>query len=124
MPSHPTEPGAENLKKLFADAVQALETEVADPRERGMAFFLFGALQQFHFDVNKRTSRFMMNGVLMSHGFYAISVPAKRAQEFNEKMVRLYTKKDATEMMHFLIDCQPKNAPTPKPRPVSSGPSM
>lgn len=125
VPSHPTEPGAENLKKLFADAVQALETEVADPRERGMAFFLFGALQQFYFDGNKRTSRFMMNGVLMSHGFDAISVPAKRAQEFNEKMVRFYLGKDATEMMRFLIDCQPKNAPIPKPRPTpSSGPSM
>ena len=97
--------------------------EVADPRERGMAFFLFGALQQFYFDGNKRTSRFMMNGILMSHGFDAISVPAKRAQEFNENMVRFYLGKDATEMMRFLIDCQPKNAPTPKPAP-SSGPSM
>ena len=38
VPFHPTEPGVENLKKLLADAVQALETEVADPRERGMAF--------------------------------------------------------------------------------------
>ena len=104
--------------------MQAIETEVADPRERGMTFFLFGELQQFYFDGNKRTSCFMMNGILMSHGFDAISVPAKRAQEFNEKMVRFYTKKDATEMMHFLIDCQPKNAPTPKPRPVPSGPSM
>jgi prophage maintenance system killer protein len=83
-----------------------------------MAFFLFGALQQFYFDGNKRTARFMMNGVLLSHGCDAISVPAKRAQEFNENMVRFYLGKDATEMMRFLIDCQPKNAPTPKPRPA------
>ena len=125
VPSHPTEPGAENLKKLFSDAVQALETEVADARERALAFFLFGALQQFYFDGNKRTSRFMMNGVLMSHGFDAISVPAKRAQEFNENMVRFYLGKDATEMMRFLIDCQPKNAPTRKPiQSPSSGQSM
>lgn len=125
VPSHSTEPGAENLKKLFSNAVQSLETEVADPRERGMAFFLFGALQQFYFDGNKRTSRFMMNGVLMSHGFDAISVPAKRAQEFNEKMVRFYTDKDGTEMMHFLFECQPKNASIPKPTALpSSAPSM
>ena len=32
----------------------------------------------------------MMNGVLMSHGIDAISVPAARAHEFNEKMVRFY----------------------------------
>lgn len=121
----PTETGAVNLKRIFSEGVEALETEVADPRERAMAFFLFGALQQFYFDGNKRTSRFMMNGVLMSHGFDAISVPAKRAQEFNENMVRFYLGKDATEMMRFLIDCQPKSAPTPKPTPSpSSGPSM
>lgn len=120
-----TEAGAANLNRIFSEGIEALVSEVPDPRERGMAFFMFGALQQFYFDGNKRTSRFMMNGVLMSHGFDAISVPAKRAQEFNEKMVRFYTSKDATEMMRFLIDCQPKNAPTPKPKPApSSGPSM
>lgn len=120
-----TEAGAANLNRIFSDGVEALVSEVPDPRERGMAFFLFGALQQFYFDGNRRTSRFMMNGVLMSHGFDAISVPAKRAQEFNENMVRFYLGKDATEMMRFLIDCQPKNAPTPKPRPVPcSEPSL
>jgi hypothetical protein len=32
----------------------------------------------------------MMNGVLMSAGMDAISVPAAKAHEFNEKMVRFY----------------------------------
>ena len=72
-----------------------------------MAFFLFGALQQFFFDGNTRTSRFMMNGVLMSHGIDAISVLAAKAQEFNEKMVRFYRTKDASEMMTFLAGCHP-----------------
>ncbi|MYG26334.1 MAG: cell filamentation protein Fic, partial [Boseongicola sp. SB0677_bin_26] len=40
-----------------------------------------------------------------------ISIPAARLQDFNEKMVRFHTDKDATEMMRFLIECQPKNAP-------------
>lgn len=110
---------------MFAEGVAALSAEVSDPRERGMAYFLFGALQQFYFDGNKRTARFMMNGILMSHGVDAISVPASRLQDFNEKMVRFYTDKDATEMMHFLIECQPMNTPKLKPRPApSSGPSM
>lgn len=64
-----------------------------------------------------------MNGILMSNGIDAISVPAKRAQEFNESMVRFYINKDATEMMSFLIDCQPRNAPEPAPS-QSSGLSM
>jgi len=54
-----------------------------------------------------RTSRFMMNGVLMSHGIDAISVPAAKVQEFNEKMVRFYLSKDGTEMMAFLAGCHP-----------------
>jgi Fic family protein len=103
-----TEPGGGNLDRLFADGLAALEADVANPLERGMAFFLFGALQQFFFDGNKRTSRLMMNGILMSHGIDAISVPARRAEEFNEKMIRFYVGKDATEMMHFLVDCHPE----------------
>ena len=77
-----------------------------------MAYFLFGALQQFYFDGNKRTARFMMNGVLMSHGSepgHAISVPAARAREFNQEMVNFYTGRDAGRMMNFLIDCRPRD---------------
>ncbi len=101
----PTLPGAPELNRVFREGVSALQ--VCDPFERATAFFLFGALQQFFFDGNKRTSRFMMNGVLMSHGIDAISVPAAKVQEFNEKMVRFYLSKDATEMMAFLAGCHP-----------------
>jgi len=75
-----------------------------DLSEKGAAFFLFGALQQFFSDGNKRTARFMMNGI------DAISVPAAKAQAFNEKMVRFYLTKDATEMMAFSVDCHPEAA--------------
>lgn len=121
---HPpeTEPGGQNLVKLFNEGVEALNMEIPHPQERGMAMFLFGALQQFYFDGNKRTARFMMNGVLMSNGMDAISVPATRAQEFNEKMVRFYIGKDATEMMAFLLDCRPNNTPKPRQGLGASGP--
>jgi hypothetical protein len=102
----PTLPGAPELNRVFHAGTAAL-AEACPPFERATAFFLFGALQQFFFDGNKRTSRFMMNGVLMSHGIDAISVPTSKAQEFNEKMVRFYLSRDATEMMAFLVDCHP-----------------
>lgn len=102
-----TAAGAPELNRVFATGLAALEAEVPEAFERAAAFFLFGALQQFFFDGNKRTSRFMMNGVLMSAGIDAISVPAAKAQEFNESMVRFYLTRDATEMMRFLIDCHP-----------------
>lgn len=113
--------GAPVLNQVFTQGLQVLDREVQQPFEKAAAFFLFGALQQFFFDGNKRTSRFMMNGILMSAGIDAISVPAARAQEFNEAMVRFYLEKDATEMMAFLVNCHPnaeqihaKNA-TPPP---------
>lgn len=99
--------GAPELNRVFADGLNSLQSEVSQPFEKASAFFLFGALQQFFFDGNKRTSRFMMNGILMTAGVDAISVPAVKAQEFNEKMVGFYLKKDATDMMAFLIDCHP-----------------
>ncbi len=71
-----------------------------NPSRRPPPFFLFGALQLFFFDGNKRTSRFMMNGILMSAGIDAISVSAAKAQAFNENMVRFYLAKDATVAMH------------------------
>jgi hypothetical protein len=104
----PTRPGAPDLNRVFIEGVAALQG--CGPFERATAFFLFGALRQFFFDGNKRTSRFMMNGVLMSHGIDAISVPAAKAQEFNEKMVRFYLSKDASEMMVFLAGCHPDAA--------------
>ncbi len=99
--------GAPELNRVFAMGLQTLQREAEHPFEKAAAFFLFGALQQFFFDGNKRTSRFMMNGILMSAGIDAISVPAAKAQQFNESMVRFYLKKDATEMMAFLIECHP-----------------
>jgi len=101
-----TEPEAKGLNEVFAKGVAELE-KLPSPFERAMAFFLFGALQQFFFDGNKRTSRMMMNGIFMSNGIDAISVPAARAQEFNEKMVDFYINRDATEMMTFLVSCHP-----------------
>lgn len=103
----PTLAGAPDLNRVFSNGLQAFDQNVESPFEKAAAFFLFGALQQFFFDGNKRTSRFMMNGILMSAGIDAISIPAAKAQDFNEKMVRFYMEKDATEMMAFLIACHP-----------------
>lgn len=105
----PTIAGAHELHRTFIEGVMALDEFVPSTFEKAAAFFLFGALQQFFFDGNKRTSRFMMNGILMSNGIDAISVPAAQAQAFNEKMVHFYLSKDATEMMAFLVDCHPES---------------
>jgi hypothetical protein len=105
-----TEPRAVRLNETFASGVEVLQRELSNPFERAAAFFLFGSLQQFFFDGNKRTSRFMMNGMLMTEGMDAISIPAVRAGEFNSRMVDFYASRDATAMMGFVLDCHPEIA--------------
>jgi len=97
-------PNADQLNEVFKKGIAHL-TGIKNHLEKAVAFFLFGSLRQFFYDVNKRTSRLMMNGILLSVGNDAINVPAKRKLEFNEKMVRFYDSKDGTEMMEFLISC-------------------
>ena len=98
----PTLKDAPELNKMFNHATVALNKYIASPFEKALVFFLHGALQQYFFDGNKRTSRAIMNGILMANGIDAISVPAAMVQEFNEKMVQFYLTKEATEMVDFL----------------------
>lgn len=98
-----TEAGAPELNRIFSEGARQIKT--LPPFEGALAMFLFGAYFQFFFDGNKRTSRHMMNGWLMLHGFNPISIPAARALDFNARMVRFYHSKDATEMMKFLVEC-------------------
>jgi len=99
----PTEKDGHKLIQVFEEGIKALEN--LPPFERALAFFQFGTLQQFFFDGNKRTSRWMMNGVLMSNRINAISVPALRKKEFMDNLMVLYQEKDGTSMFQFLVDC-------------------
>lgn len=105
----PTVAGAKELILRFNDGVLALESSFKEhaisTHELAFAFFLFGALNQFFFDGNKRTSRLMMNGILMSNGYEAVTIPASKAIEFNRNMVDFYASKNATDMIKFLFEC-------------------
>ena len=47
----------------------------------------------------------MMNGILLSHGFPIINVPAKRQKEFNQLMLEFYSTAEISEMNKFLRSC-------------------
>ncbi len=97
-------PPWESLPAQFEGGLETLR-EIDNVHERAIAMFLFGALNQFFYDGNKRTARLMMNGMLLSAGEDAISVPARRRLEFNEAMIRFYDGRDGTEMMRFMASC-------------------
>jgi Fic family protein len=106
LPPSLTEHGGENLRQIHVRGVEFILDELRDVFEQAIAYFLFGAMQQFYFHGNKRTSRYMMNGHLMVHGLDAISVPAARRQEFNAEMVDFFRNKDGDGMLRFLTSCR------------------
>lgn len=86
----------------------AVEQEVnrySDVYDQAITAFLQMARTQFFWDVNKRTGRFMMNGILLSNGYPIINVPAKRQQEFNTLMLDFYSSNDMHAMNVFLRSC-------------------
>jgi len=99
-------PEANRLDEIFEAELADLE-KVEHPAHKAMLMFLAGCRSQFFWDGNKRTSRLMMTGLLISNGLEAISIPSKKHLEFNQKMVDFYDSGNGTEMMEFLIHCQP-----------------
>jgi hypothetical protein len=49
-----------------------------------------------------------MSGHLLSHGYDAISISARRQLEFNQLLAPMFDDGDATRMMQFVIDSRPE----------------
>lgn len=97
-------PNWQDLDSIFQAGLQQI-LAVAQPFERALAYFFFGSLNQFFFDGNKRTSRLNMNTILMTNGYYYLSIPGQRKAEFDEIMVAFYDSRDATAGMRFMASC-------------------
>ncbi len=85
--------------------IQTLVESQNDIYYQAITAFLQMARNQFFWDVNKRTGRFMMNGILLAAGFPIINVPAKRQQEFNTLMLAFYSSNNMQPMNQFLRSC-------------------
>ena len=84
--------------------MQALN-EIEHPFKKALAYYFWGAMNQFFFDGNKRTSRAVMNFVLLKADYFYLSVPGRRKEEFNSMMVEFYDGKDASAGMQFMLAC-------------------
>lgn len=98
----PPEPS--ELPRCFDVLVESL-SDFDDVYDKAIHVFLYMARAQFFYDVNKRMGRFMMNGVLLSAGYPAINLPAKRKLEFNELMLDFYESDDERPMNRFMRSC-------------------
>ena len=97
-------PNPDELASLMKKGFQFLDTEIEDPVERAVAIFLFMSRSQFFFDANKRTSTLMMNGILLSNGYYPLTVLKKDAEAFYEKLARFYETGNANEMFAYFAN--------------------
>ena len=97
-------PPATELDKLWDEMLQQAD-KIMEIYPRAIFIFLTMARVQFFYDVNKRMGRFMMNGLLLSQGYPAINLPAKRQLEFNQLMLAFYTSADVIPMTQFMQSC-------------------
>ncbi len=96
-------PKAEDLEKIFSNGIIEI-SKIEHSLLKALLIFLFGANNQFFFDGNKRTSRLMMNGILLKNGYPILNIQAKDKLEFNTKMIEFYDTQNATNILQFLIE--------------------
>ncbi|MBP9742375.1 MAG: Fic family protein [Burkholderiales bacterium] len=115
-----TPPNASKLNELWGELELEIETilsfnnlndsvlnidRVTNTYSAAINLFAKMARSQFFFDGNKRTARMMMSGVLLSHGYPMINVPAARKLEFNQVMINYYNTQQWQIVYSFLISC-------------------
>jgi Fic family protein len=98
-----TVPPAEKLDALFETGKTALNS-LDDPIQKAFLVFLWGSLIQFFHDGNKRTSRFMCNGILMSAGYPPMMITKQEQLAYNQVMTRFYNAQDGTEALVWFYD--------------------
>lgn len=98
-----TPPPADQLNEIYHDG--ALDILLMDHcLLQAINFFLMGALNQFFFDGNKRTSRLLASGILLLNGYPAMDIPAAKQLEFNTLMIDFYNTQDGQRIGQFLFN--------------------
>lgn len=87
---------------VFREGIKELEA-VKNPVSKAIGYFLFGAKNQFFYDGNKRTSRLVMNGILLSCGYPMLNIKAKDKVEFNSKMIEFYESDSLCDTLRYLV---------------------
>ena len=100
-----TPPSAENLPGLFDRLINRAD-DTSDVKEKAIGVFLGFAKNQFFYDGNKRVGQLLMNGLLLEASEVIISIPAAKAQEYNENMIHFYDTGNETAIREFLSRCQ------------------
>lgn len=95
-------PEHEDLPNVFEKGTEVIEN-IGNPVERAYAYSAWAAYNQFFFDGNKRTGRLVMNGILLSNGYDALTIAAANQLEYNTSCLELYETGDATRLFRMML---------------------
>ena len=90
------------LVQIFNDGLDRIDS-IQHPVLKGATYAAFAAYNQFYFDGNKRTSRYMMNGEIMAGGYDPILTPVRRKREYIDALAVMYRTGDASKYIAFTI---------------------
>lgn len=96
-------PNAEDLEDIFKVGINEIN-KIAHPIIRAIVMFLFGAKCQFFYDGNKRTSRLMMNAILIEAGYPILNIKVKDRLEFNSMMIKFYDGDNIVPSIEYLME--------------------
>ena len=96
-------PKADELDAVFEKGIIEIK-KITHPIIRAISYFLFGAKCQFFYDGNKRTSRLVMNGILLSEGYPILNIKAKDKLAFNQQMIAFYDGEEIGKSIEFLLN--------------------
>ena len=96
-------PNFEDLDKIFTFELPTIMAAF-QPIEQAIRLFLWGSLNQFYWDGNKRTARLIANGILLDAGIGVLNIGSNDILEFNTLMVNFYDTLNADEIVKFLTE--------------------
>jgi Fic family protein len=96
-------PNFKDLNSIFEEEIGNI-LSVNDPIKKAISLFLWGCLNQFFWDGNKRTSRIIANGILLNEGIGIFNIQTKNIAQFNALMIDFYDSKIADNIFEFLYE--------------------
>ncbi|WP_411680241.1 Fic family protein [Clostridium thailandense] len=97
-------PRAEELESIFINELPEIMKRCKSKTELAFEIFLWGALNKFYYDGNKRTSRLVSNMILISNGQGIFNIKAKDRLQFNTLMIDFYNTREADSIFKFFYN--------------------
>lgn len=96
-------PKYETLDNIFESEIPKI-LDGFNPIEQAIRIFLWGSLNQFYWDGNKRTARIIANGILINEGIGIFNIKSCDILEFNTLMIDFYDTCNANKVVRFLTE--------------------